>query len=100
MVMAPVVRDRKGEYRKELEQLRRQGYVRVRIDGETVDIDEFLKRDERLAKYENHKIEIVVDRLVMKPDLRRRRLAPRPARPSPAADGSRYFRIQALQFGS
>ena len=42
-----------------------QGYVRARIDGETVDIDEFLKRDERLAKYEHHKIEIVVDRLVL-----------------------------------
>ena len=42
-----------------------QGYVRARIDGETVDIDEFLKRDERLARYEQHKIEVVVDRLVL-----------------------------------
>ena len=42
------------------------------IDGETVDIDEFLKRDERLAKYENHKIEIIVDRLVLKEGIERR----------------------------
>src|SRR6056297_108665 len=50
-------------------------YLRLlyaRIDGETVDIDEFLKRDERLAKYENHKIEIVVDRLVLKEGIERR----------------------------
>ena len=46
--------------------------MRARIDGETVDIDEFLKRDERLAKYENHKIEIVVDRLVLKEGIDRR----------------------------
>ena len=65
-VLAPVVRGRKGEYDTLLEELSGQGYVRARIDGETVDIDEFLKRDERLAKYENHKIEIVVDRLVLK----------------------------------
>ncbi len=42
------------------------------IDGETVDIDEFLKRDERLAKYENHKIAIIVDRLVLKEGIERR----------------------------
>ena len=72
-VLAPVVRGRKGEYDTLLEDLSGQGYVRARIDGETVDIDEFLKRDERLAKYENHKIEIVVDRLVLK---RRHRAAP------------------------
>ena len=41
-----------------------QGFVRARIDGEVVDIDEFLKRDERLARYEQHTIEVVVDRLV------------------------------------
>mgnify|MGYP001556075508 FL=1 len=62
-VLAPVVRGRKGEYDTLLQDLCGQGYVRARIDGETVDIDEFLKRDDRLAKYENHKIEIVVDRV-------------------------------------
>ncbi|WP_395153144.1 excinuclease ABC subunit UvrA [Ilumatobacter sp.] len=71
-VLAPVVRGRKGEYDTLLEELSGQGYVRARIDGETVDIDEFLKRDERLAKYENHKIEVVVDRLVLKEGIERR----------------------------
>ncbi len=71
-VLAPVVRGRKGEYDTLLEDLSGQGFVRARIDGETVDIDEFLKRDERLAKYENHKIEVVVDRLVLKEGIERR----------------------------
>jgi excinuclease ABC subunit A len=71
-VLAPVVRGRKGEYDTLLEDLSGQGYVRARIDGETVDIDEFLKRPERLAKYENHKIEVVVDRLVLKDGIERR----------------------------
>ena len=62
-VLAPVVRGRKGEYDTLLEDLSGQGYVRARIDGETVQIDEFLQRDERLARYEQHKIEVVVDRL-------------------------------------
>ncbi len=71
-VLAPVVRGRKGEYDTLLQDMSGQGYVRARIDGETVDIDEFLKREERLAKYENHKIEIVVDRLVLKEGIERR----------------------------
>ncbi len=71
-VLAPVVRGRKGEYDTLLEDLSGQGYVRARIDGEVVDIDEFLKRDERLARYEQHKIEVVVDRLVMRDGIERR----------------------------
>ncbi len=71
-VLAPVVRGRKGEYDTLLEDLSGQGYVRAVIDGEVVDIDEFLKRDERLAKYENHKIAIIVDRLVLKEGIERR----------------------------
>ena len=71
-VLAPVVRGRKGEYDTLLNDLSGQGYVRARIDGEVVVIDEFLKRDEKLARYENHKIEVVVDRLVLKPGLERR----------------------------
>ncbi len=71
-ILAPVVRGRKGEYDTLLDDLSGQGYVRARIDGETVDIDEFLKRDERLAKYEQHKIEIVVDRLVLREGIERR----------------------------
>jgi len=71
-VLAPVVRGRKGEYDTLLADLSGQGYVRARIDGETVIIDEFLQRDERLARYEQHKIEIVVDRLVLREGLERR----------------------------
>ncbi|MCU0259893.1 MAG: excinuclease ABC subunit UvrA [Ilumatobacteraceae bacterium] len=71
-VLAPVVRGRKGEYDTLLEDLSGQGFVRARIDGETVTIDEFLRRDERLAKYEQHTIEIVVDRLVQREGIERR----------------------------
>jgi excinuclease ABC subunit A len=71
-VLAPVVRGRKGEYDTLLGDLSGQGYVRARIDGETVVIDEFLKRTERLARYEQHRIEIVVDRLVLRDDIARR----------------------------
>jgi excinuclease ABC subunit A len=71
-VLAPVVRGRKGEYDTLLEDLSGQGYVRARIDGEVVVIDEFLKRDTRLARYEQHKIEVVVDRLVQREGIQRR----------------------------
>ena len=71
-VLAPVVRGRKGEYETLLEDLSGQGYVRARIDGETVLIDEFLKREERLARYEQHSIEVVVDRLVLREGIERR----------------------------
>ena len=71
-VLAPVVRGRKGEYDTLLDDLAGQGYVRARIDGEVVDIAEFLKRDERLARYEQHTIEIVVDRLVLREGIERR----------------------------
>ena len=68
MVMAPVVRGRKGEYGKLLEQMRLEGYSRVKIDGELRRLDEEIVLDK---KYK-HDISVVVDRLVMKPDLRRR----------------------------
>ncbi len=71
-VLAPVVRGRKGEYDTLLEDLSAQGYVRARIDGEIVELDEFLKRDERLARYEQHKIEVVIDRLVQREGIERR----------------------------
>jgi excinuclease ABC subunit A len=60
--LAPIVRGRKGEYRKELFDMRRAGYVRARIDGRLVDLGE----DITLDKQKKHTIEIVVDRLVMK----------------------------------
>jgi excinuclease ABC subunit A len=68
MVMAPVVRGRKGEYGKLLEQMRLEGYSRVKIDGELRRLDEEIVLDK---KYK-HDLAVVVDRLVMKTDLRRR----------------------------
>ncbi|MDR2686351.1 MAG: excinuclease ABC subunit UvrA, partial [Oscillospiraceae bacterium] len=67
-LLAPIVRGRKGEYQKELEQARKSGYVRARVDGNTYDLSEEIKMD----KNKKHDVEIVVDRLVMRPDLRRR----------------------------
>ncbi len=71
-VLSPVVRGRKGEYSTLLSDLAGQGYVRARVDGEVVDIIEFLGRDEKLARYEQHKIEIIVDRLVRRDGIERR----------------------------
>ena len=71
-VFSPVVRGRKGDYDTLLQDLAGQGYVRARVDGEVVDIAEFLKRDERLARYEQHKIEVIIDRLVRRDGIERR----------------------------
>ena len=71
-VLSPVVRGRKGDYDTLLEDLAGQGYVRARVDGEVVDIAEFLKRDDRLARYEQHKIEVIIDRLVRRDGIERR----------------------------
>jgi excinuclease ABC subunit A len=67
-VNAPVVRDRKGEYKDVLEELRRDGFTRVKVDGEQRLLEEEISLDKKLK----HTIEVVVDRLVMKPDLRQR----------------------------
>ena len=67
-LLAPIVRGRKGEYRKELDQARKSGYVRVRIDGIIYDLSEEIK----LEKNKKHTIEIVVDRLAIKPDIKSR----------------------------
>lgn len=61
-LMAPVVRGRKGEYTKLLEVLRKNGYSRVRIDGEMYELDEEIN----LEKYKIHNIEVIVDRLIIK----------------------------------
>ncbi len=71
-VLAPVVRGRKGEYETLLADLSGQGYVRARIDGDVVDIADFLKNAERLARYEQHTIEVIVDRLVKRGGIERR----------------------------
>ncbi|MER3424058.1 MAG: excinuclease ABC subunit A [Nitrospiraceae bacterium] len=71
-VLAPIVRGRKGEYKKELLDMRRAGYVRARIDGQLVDLGE----DITLDKQKKHTIDIIIDRLIMKPsDALVRRLA-------------------------
>ena len=67
-VLAPVVRERKGEYADLFRQLQSQGYSRVRVDGVVVGLDEV----PTLKKQEKHTIEVVVDRLTVKPDSRRR----------------------------
>ena len=59
LILAPMVQERKGEYRKELEEWAAQGFVRARVDGEIRRLDEEIK----LARYEKHTIELVVDRL-------------------------------------
>jgi excinuclease ABC subunit A len=65
MILAPVVRGRKGAYRKELEKFAQDGYLRARIDGELYPLDEAPILDKR----KNHSIEVVVDRLLLKPDI-------------------------------
>ena len=61
-ILSPIVREKKGEYRKELEELRRDGFVRVRIDGQMRDLSEEI----RLDKNKRHEIDVVVDRLGVK----------------------------------
>ena len=68
MILAPIVRGRKGEYKKELEKLARQGFVRARIDGVLRSLDEEITLDRR----KNHTIEVVVDRLLIKPEIEKR----------------------------
>lgn len=67
-IMAPVVRGRKGEHQKELDAARRSGFVRVRVDGNLYDLSEEIK----LEKNNKHNIEVVVDRLVIAPEIRSR----------------------------
>ncbi len=67
-LLAPIVRGRKGEYAKEFENARKSGFVRARVDGETVDLADEIKLD----KQKKHTIEIVVDRVVVRDDQRSR----------------------------
>ncbi len=68
VVLAPLVRGRKGEYREGLARAKRSGFIRVRVDGELFEVDNVPK----LARYKKHDIELVVDRLEVKPDARKR----------------------------
>jgi len=67
MILAPIARGRKGEYKKELEQIAKGGF-RARVDGELITLDEPIKLDKR----KNHTIEVVIDRLVVKPGIEQR----------------------------
>jgi excinuclease ABC subunit A len=68
IIMAPVVRDRKGEFKKLFENYLKKGYLKVRVDGKMRDLEE----DIRLSKTRNHTVEVIVDRVVIKAGIRRR----------------------------
>ena len=68
MILAPIVRGRKGEFKKELEKLAKDGFLRARVDGELLSLDEEIRLDKR----RNHTIEAVVDRLLIKPGIKER----------------------------
>ncbi len=61
VILAPIVRSRKGHYRELFEQIAKQGFVRVRVDGEIIEIEKGM----RLDRYKTHDIEIVIDRLLV-----------------------------------
>ena len=67
-ILSPVVVGRKGEYKKEIAEIRKKGFIRARIDGQMVD----LTGDVHLDRYRRHDIDVVVDRLLIKPDINKR----------------------------
>jgi excinuclease ABC subunit A len=68
MVLAPIVRGRKGEFKKEMEKLVQHGFTRARVDGELVNLEDDIALDKR----RNHTIEVVIDRLLVKPGIEHR----------------------------
>ncbi|MFH1625914.1 MAG: excinuclease ABC subunit UvrA, partial [Pseudomonadota bacterium] len=68
VILSPIVRGRKGEYRKELKQLRQDGYVRIKIDGEVRDLGEEIVLD----KNKKHHIDVIVDRLIIRENIKKR----------------------------
>lgn len=70
-ILSPIVRGRKGEYKKEIADISKKGFVRIRIDGEVFNLSDNLK-DIKLDKYKKHDIEIIVDRIVIKEGIRER----------------------------
>ena len=67
-LLSPVVRGRKGEYKSVLEEIRRAGFLRVRIDGKMVELEDEINLD----KNKKHNIEVIVDRIIVKPDVKSR----------------------------
>ena len=70
ILVAPIVRGRKGEYKKILDEIQKEGYQRIRLDGNMVDLSE--KNDFKLDKNKKHTIDVVVDRLVVRADIKKR----------------------------
>jgi excinuclease ABC subunit A len=68
MILAPIVRGRKGEFKKEMEKLAQHGFTRARVDGELVSLEDDIQLDKR----KNHTIEVVIDRLLVKPGIEKR----------------------------
>ena len=68
MVMAPIVRGRKGEFKKEMEKLVQHGFTRARVDGELINLEDEINLDKR----KNHTVEVVIDRLLVKPGIEHR----------------------------
>jgi excinuclease ABC subunit A len=69
-ILAPIIRGRKGEYKSVLEDIKKDGFVRARVDGKVIDLTE--SESVQLDRYKQHTIEVVVDRLVVKPDIQKR----------------------------
>jgi excinuclease ABC subunit A len=69
-ILAPIVRGRKGEYSARLDDLAKQGYARARVDGDVIELSE--RSSVELARYEQHTIEVIVDRLIRKDGIERR----------------------------
>ncbi len=69
-VLSPIIRGRKGEYSKTFENIRKDGFARIRVDGEIYELDE--EFDPKLDKNIKHNIEIIIDRLKIKPEIRKR----------------------------
>lgn len=67
-ILGPVIREKKGEYKKIFEEYQKEGYVRARVDGETVELSDDIELDRK----KKHTIEIIIDRLVIKEDIRAR----------------------------
>jgi len=67
-ILAPIVQGRKGEYRQVFEEIHKMGFVRVRVDGKMYEVTD----DIRLDRYKQHTIEVVVDRIVVKPEIEQR----------------------------
>lgn len=70
-ILGPVVRDKKGEYNKEILKMKKDGYARARIDGEIIELD-YVEDDFRLEKNKKHQIDVIVDRLVIKDGVKSR----------------------------